>query len=160
MAERGRIEPEKIIIREFRLIKGLIDSPFDFRISAIKSFRFNADFNTGFNLEESLIKADFNIEVSTVSGQATEEAKGTYHFIFIYYVDGLNEHAQLTPEGTIDWNPFLANAIASITYSTSRGILMSRFQGTVMKDFILPVIDPNALLKNKVSQETTFGRDL
>ena len=159
MAERKKIEPEKIIIREFRLIKGLIDSPFEFRISAIKSFDFNVDFNTGFNLQDSLIKADFNIQISTISGQATEEAKCTYHFVFIYHLDGLNEHAQLTPEGTIDWNPFLANAIASITYSTSRGILMSRFQGTVMKDFILPVIDPNALLTNKVSQQMTFSRD-
>lgn len=159
MAESKRIEPEKIIIREFRLIKGLIDSPFDFRMSAIKSFDFSVDFNTGFNLHENLIKADFNIQISTISGEATEEAKCTYHFIFIYYLDGLNEHAQLTPEGTIDWNPFLANAIASITYSTSRGILMSRFQGTVMKDFILPVIDPNALLTNQVSQQMTFSQE-
>lgn len=159
MAEKKRIEPEKIVIREFRLIKGLVDSPFNFRISAIKSFDFNVDFNTGFNLEENLIKADFNIQVSTISEAATEEANCTYHFVFIYYVDGLSEHAQLTPEGIVDWNPFLANAIASITYSTSRGILMSRFQGTVMKDFILPVIDPNALLTNKVSQQTTFNHN-
>ena len=156
MAEKKIIQPEKIIIREFRLIKGLIDSPFDFRISNIKSFDFDVDFNTGFNLEENLIKADFNIQVSTVSKEATQEAICTYHFVFIFYVEDLKEHAQLTPDGTIDWNPFLANAIASISYSTSRGILMSRFQGTVMKDFILPVADPNALLVNKISQQATF----
>jgi hypothetical protein len=153
MAEKKKIQPEKIIIREFRLVKGLIDSPFDFRISNIRSFDFNVDFNTGFNIEENLIKADFNIEVSTISVDAVQEAKCTYHFVFLYYVEDLREHAQLTEDGVIDWNPFLANAIASITYSTSRGILLSRFQGTVMKDFILPVNDPNALLVNKVSQQ-------
>jgi hypothetical protein len=156
MAEKKKIDPKKIIIREFRLIKGQIDSPFDFRISDIKSFAFDVDFNTGFNLEENLIKADINIKVSTVSGETTQEAECTYNFVFIFFVENLTEHAQLAEDKTIDWNPFLANAIASITYSTSRGILLSRFQGTVMKDFMLPVINPDALLENKISQQVTF----
>jgi hypothetical protein len=150
--ERKKIQPEKIIIREFRLVKGLIDSPFDFRVSNIKSFDFNVDFNTGFNLDENLIKADFLIEVKTVSEETTTEATCTYHFVFLFFVEELNEHAQRQEDGTIDWNPYLANAIASIAYSTSRGILLSRFQGTVMRDFMLPVVDPNTLLENKISQ--------
>jgi hypothetical protein len=44
-------------------------------------------------------------------------------------------------------HPSLGNALASITYSTSRGILMTRFQGTALSDFILPVINPNNLLE-------------
>jgi hypothetical protein len=152
--ERKPIQPEKIVIREFRLVKGQIDSPFDFRVSHIKSFDFNVDFNTGFNLEENLIKADFVIEVKTLSEEATAEAICIYHFVFLFFVEGLTEHAQRQDDGTIDWNPYLANAIASITYSTSRGILLSRFQGTVMKDFMLPVVDPNTLLHNKISQAT------
>jgi len=32
-----------------------------------------------------------------------------------------------------------------------------RFQGTVMKDFILPVVDPNALLQNG-SQLSTIAK--
>jgi len=152
--ERKPIQPEKIVIREFRLVKGQIDSPFDFRVSNIKSFDFNVNFNTGFNLEENLIKADFVIEVKTLSEEAATEAICTYHFVFLFFVEGLKEHAQRQDDGTIDWNPYLANAIASITYSTSRGILLSRFQGTVMKDFMLPVVDPNALLQNKISQAT------
>jgi hypothetical protein len=76
------------------------------------------------------------------------EATGSYQFVFIYFVENLSEHVMIMPDAVVDWNPYLANAIASITYSTSRGILLSRFQGTVMKDFILPVVDPNALLQN------------
>lgn len=152
--EKKRIQPEKIVVREFRLIKGQIDSPFDFRVSNIKSFNFNVDFNTGINLGEGLVKADFNIQVKTVSIDPGEEATCAYNFVFIYFVEELHEHAQLMEDGSIDWNPYLANAIASITYSTSRGILLSRFQGTVMKDFMLPVVDPNTLLENKINQTT------
>lgn len=132
-------------MREFRLVKGQIDSPFDFKIGEIKSFDFKVDFNTSFNLEEGLIKADFEIEVKTISQIPVAEAFCNYHLVFLFYLENLNEHAVLLEDGTVDWNPFLANAVASISYSTSRGILIARFQGTVMKDFILPVVDPNAL---------------
>jgi hypothetical protein len=147
-----RIQTDKITIREFRLIKGQIDSPFDFKISNIKSFDFKVDFNTGFNLEEGLVKADFAINISSVSKEPTTEATSTYHFVFLFHVDDLKENAQLAEDKSMDWNPFLANAIASITYSTSRGILMSRVQGTVMQDFILPVVDPNTLWNKKLQE--------
>lgn len=146
--EKKAIQPEKIIIREFRLIKGQLDSPYEFRVSNIESFSYDVKFNSGVNLDEDLIKADFTISLSTVSKEETTEATGFYHFVFIYHVENLKEHAVIQQEGVTDWNPYLANAVASITYSTSRGILMSRFQGTVMEDFILPVVDPNSLLQN------------
>lgn len=157
MMERRRIQPDKIVIREFRLVKAQIDSPFDFRISNIASFDFSVDFNAGINLEESLIKADFFVDIRTVSAESTKEATCNSHFAFLYYVDGLAEHAQLQADGTTDWNPYLANAIVSVTYSTSRGVLLSHLQGTVLKDFMLPVIDPNALLNDKISQVIRRG---
>jgi hypothetical protein len=153
MAEAKKIQPDKIIMREFRLVKGQIDSPFDFKIGDIKSFDFKVDFNTSFNLDEGLIKADFIIDVSTVSAEAVTEATCNYFFVFLFYLENLKEHAQVLENGDIDWNPYLANAIASISYSTSRGILIARFQGTVMKDFILPVVDPNALWNKKAQQQ-------
>ncbi len=146
--ERKAIQPDKIVIKEFRLIKGQLDSPYEFRITGIKSFDFKVDLGTGVNLVENLVKADFTIHVSTKSAENSIEATGSYHLVFIFFVELLNEHAVVLEDGTIDWNPYLANAIASITYSTSRGILWSRFQGTVMEDFILPVVDPNVLLQN------------
>lgn len=149
MAEAKKIQPDKIIMREFRLVKGKIDSPFDFKVGDIKSFDFKVDFNTSFNLDEGLIKADFVIDVTTISNEPVTEAFCNYHFVFLFYLENLKEHAQLLENGDIDWNPYLANAIASISYSTSRGILIARFQGTVMKDFILPVVDPNALWNKK-----------
>lgn len=145
MAPPKKIEAEKIIFREFRLVKGSIDSPFDFKVNKIISFDFGVDLTTSINLEENLIKADFIIKVASVSKEPTTEATCDYHFVFLFYLASLSEHAQLLDNGNIDWNPYLANAIASVSYSTARGILMARFQGTVMKDFILPVVDPNAL---------------
>lgn len=149
-----RIDTDRITMREFRLVKGQIDSPFDFKISNIKSFEYKVDFNTGFNFEEGIVKVDFIIDIASVSKEPTKEATCFYHFVFLFHVDDLAENASVAEDKTVDWNPFLANAIASIAYSTSRGILMSRFQGTVMQDFILPIIDPNNLW-NKQTQKAS-----
>lgn len=148
MAEKRNIQPSKIHLKEFRLINGQINSPFDFNVGNIKSFDFKVDFNTGFNFAENLIKANFNVSVSTVSTEPVkDEAIGVYSFVFIFEVEDLSDHAKLIEGAGVDMNPYLSNAIASITYSTSRGILLSRFQGTVMSAFLLPVIDPNTLFQ-------------
>ncbi len=149
MSERKLIDAEKILIREFKLTKGNIDCPDEFEIQNIDSFNYNVNLNTGFNLEQKLIRADFTVNVSTISKAKTEEATGSFHFIFMYYYEDLVNHTSLKEDGSVGCNPYLANAIASISYSTSRGILLTRFQGTAMQNFILPVVDPNTLLVSK-----------
>jgi hypothetical protein len=102
----------------------------------------------GFNLDDKLVKADFSINVETKSKQADiEEAVGTFSFVYVFYVENIEELTTLEKDQTVTLHPSLGNALASITYSTSRGILMSRFQGTALSDFILPVINPNNLLE-------------
>ena len=102
----------------------------------------------GFNLEDKLVRADFSVHVETKSNEDTiEEAVGNFSFVYVFYVDNIEELTTLEKDETITIHPALGNALASITYSTSRGILMTRFQGTVLSDFILPVINPNDLLE-------------
>jgi hypothetical protein len=153
MSEKKTIDPQKILIREFKITKGKIDCPDEFDVHNIGSFSYNANLDTGFNLDQKLIRADLSVNVSTISKEKSEEANGSFHLVFIYYFEDLPEHSKLSENGAVDWNPYLANAIASITYSTSRGILISRFQGTVMRDFILPVVDPNTLVAKKLDPE-------
>jgi hypothetical protein len=142
------LQPEKIEIVDFKIIKGQINSPFNFSEDNVEGHTFNVDFELGFNLEDKLIKADFSVNVETKSDEEDiEEAIGNFSFVYIYYVDNLEELTTLEKDETITIHPALGNALASITYSTSRGILMTRFQGTVLSDFILPVIDPNSLLE-------------
>ncbi len=46
-------------------------------------------------------------------------------------------------------NGALGNVPESVICSTGRGILMAGFQGTALKDFILPGINSNDLLKKR-----------
>lgn len=144
---KNELKPEKISIKDFKIVQGQIESPFDFDDLNIKGFQFNIDYHTGFNLEDKLSKVDIKISVQSESKIEQEEAKGMFHFVFIYNIENLEELIikQKNDIAKIDAN--LGNALASITYSTSRGILMTRFQGTVLSEFILPVVNPNDLFE-------------
>lgn len=134
---------------EFQLIKGAIESPFEFNLDKVDGHEFGVNFNMGFNLEDGLLKADFEVNITTKSNIEQEEAHGQFTFAFIFRINNLNtlvsfeEYDEHTP--IVDGH--LANAIASVTYSTSRGILLTRFQGTALRNFMLPIINPNDLLK-------------
>lgn len=142
------LKPEKIEIVDFKIIKGQINSPFDFEIEKVEGHTFNVDFELGFNLDDKLIKASFSISVETKSKQKNvEEATGAFNFDYVFYVDNIEELTKLEKDEVVSLHPALGNALASITYSTSRGILMTRFQGTALRNFILPVINPNDLLE-------------
>src|SRR5690554_803744 len=142
---------DKIEIVDFRIIKGQIESPFEFDMSAINGHTFNVEFQLGFNIQESLVKADFKVFVETNSSASIpEEAQGSFHFVYTYYVENLAELATYSSEGILDVDVNLGNALAAISHSTSRGVLMTRFQGTALESFIMPVIDPKELLKREI----------
>lgn len=142
-------DPEKINIVEFKMVKGQVDVTEEFETSNVEGYHLDNSMQLGFNLDEKLVKADFTIEMKTESkGQNAKEASGNFHLVFIYYVENLNELAKPDDKNLIELHPGLANALSSITYSTSRGILLTRLQGTALQKFVLPIINPNKLLHN------------
>ncbi|HLW41077.1 MAG TPA: hypothetical protein VKY82_01765 [Flavobacterium sp.] len=141
------LQPEKIEIVDFKIIKGQINSPFDFEEEKIQGHNFNVNFELGFNIPDKLIKAGFSVNVETKSEKEnTEEAIGAFSFIYVFHVDNIEELTKLE-KNTVTISPALGNALAAITYSTTRGILMTRFQGTALSNFILPIINPNKLIE-------------
>ncbi len=146
-----KVIPEKIHLQAFRIVDAQMQSPFEFESDKIERFETTSDFDLTFNWEDSMIKADFKVDVKSFSLANTnkDEASALFHFVYIYYVENFKDLAQILDNETLDLKGGLANAIAAITYSTSRGILMTRFQGTALSDFILPVIDPNKLIRAK-----------
>jgi hypothetical protein len=140
-------EPNKIHLVRIEILKCHIDSPFELSVERIKGHEFKMDFDLGFNLEDKLIKADFKLSVVSKSDATNvEEATGEFQFAFIFNVENLNELAILDKKKHITIDGKLGNAIASITYSTTRGILFTRLKGTSLEGFLLPIIDPNDLL--------------
>lgn len=147
MADKPKFNPEKLAIIDFKLIKGQVDAPEEFDAEVVKGYRLNNNFQLGFNLKVKQAKADLTIEVDSDSkGENTEEAKAVFHLIFIFKVENLDELVTETDAKKLNVDPMLGSSLAGISYSTARGILLTRLQGTVFQKFILPVINPSQLL--------------
>lgn len=142
------MDPEKIQIASFRIIRAQINSPFEFDNNKIEGHNYDCKLDLGFNLQDKLIKADLSVSVETKSldGTDQDEAAGAFGFTYVFHIENIEELTSLDKDDTVIMHPALGNAIASIAYSTSRGILLTRFQGTALSNFILPVINPNDLL--------------
>lgn len=147
MSEIQIFDPDKLSIIEFKILKEQVNVPEEFQVNRVEGFQLENSLVLGFNLGENMVKSEFTIGIKTDSkGGNAIESEGSYHFVFIYKVENLNDFAKLNDNDLIDLHPILGNALSSITYSTSRGILFTCLQGTALQNFILPIIDPNKLL--------------
>lgn len=148
MAGKSKFKADQIELIDVKILKGEISSPFGFDMDLIQGHPVQVSFDAGYNLSDNLVKADLWFTVETESSQEQEEASGHFELSFVFHVGNLKDLVQPLPDSdSLQINPSLGNAIASISYSTSRGILMTRFNGTALSSFILPVINPNDLLK-------------
>lgn len=150
MSDNQLFVPEKLSIIEFKFIKGQVDTPEEFIIDKVDGHQLENTLQLAFNLEEKLVKADLKVEIKTESkGENLKESTGSFQLVFIYRVENLEELAKPDKNNLLDLHPALGNALSSITYSTSRGILLTRLQGTALQNFVLPIINPNKLLHSK-----------
>ncbi|WP_143960171.1 hypothetical protein [Litoribacter populi] len=143
-------DPEKISIIDFKMVKGQVEVPEEFDTANVEGHHLDNSLQFGFNLNEKLVKADFTIEIKTESkDKKAKEATGNFHLVFIYQVENIHDLAKPDDNNLIELHPGLANALSSVTYSTSRGVLLTRLQGTALQTFVLPIINPSSLLHNK-----------
>ncbi|MGJ7033689.1 hypothetical protein [Niabella hirudinis] len=150
MSDKHPFDPEKIIFIDFKMIKGQADTPENFDISKVTGHQLDHSLQLGFNLDDQLAKADFFVNIKTDSkGKNKNEASGVFHLVFVYQIENLAALALPDKNTPLKINSALANALSSVTYSTSRGILLTRLQGTALQNFVLPIINPNKLLRSK-----------
>lgn len=148
MSVNNKFNAEKISLLNYNILSGQISAPKDFDIDKVSGHKVDYALNIGYNIEAKLAKADLTLDIFTQSNeQNTEQAKGNYHLQFIYQIDNIDELAKTDENNKLILNPDLANALSSVTYSTSRGILLTRLQGTPLQKFILPIINPKNLYK-------------
>jgi hypothetical protein len=143
-----KFDPGRVSIIEIKFIKGQIDAPESYSPDTVKEYKIDNTLELAFNITEKLAKSEYKVDIETISSNSNNiEAKGSFHIIFIFRIDNLEELAKLNKDNLVDLDPALGNALVSITYSTARGLLINKVSGTPLEKFILPVIDPNTLIK-------------
>jgi hypothetical protein len=148
----GRLEIDKIHLQRVTIVSAFIENPLEISAREVEGFNFSLGFTLGFNPEDQMAKAELEVNLSTALENAASQATAKFRLAFIYSLDNFDDLIHLD-NTKVEVSDELAIAIASISYSTARGILLTRFQGTLFREFILPVISPLKILNAQPIEE-------
>ena len=157
-AER-KIDPEKIHMLRIKTLKGRIANDAEIDSSIIASYRFTNDIATAINEEEKIVGLKLTVYIDTLDNKKEKlDIQASYTHEFVFKVDNLSDFVYSEEEKETAGNdnivdPLLIGTLAGISYSTTRGIIITRTQGTALNAVILPVIDPKKLMGLTVDEE-------
>lgn len=148
---KSNINPELIHLIGVRVMKAHMQVTDEFMENPkeVPSFKLGSKSETGFNVEENylrfrlFIKLEGQNEVNSTLG-----IEGEYIIEFQYIVDNMRDfisYEENKEDYTVDSQ--LGATIAGISYSTARGIVLERTNGTYFNGVILPVLNPRELLE-------------
>jgi hypothetical protein len=140
-------DPEKTTLVNVQVVTTQVTAPELFDTEKIKGYHTQNAIELSFNIDNKQVKSDISITVTSESnGTNTNEASGHFQLTFFFYIDNLIHLLSRDKKGKTIMDDALMNALTAITYSTTRGILLTRLQGTALQSYIMPVIDPNNLI--------------
>lgn len=137
----NKFDADKLHFVSFKTIEENISVPEFFDGNLINEFDTTNKVDIAFNIEEKLIRTQFDIEVATVSDNE-KEAKTNLKLVFIFKCDNMEELAKPQQKNTAEIDANLGFAVSAISHSTARGILLVKLSDTVFADFILPIVQP------------------
>lgn len=149
MSNEKIIDPEKIHLINIKTIKGNIDAAADIDINSIAGHEFSFELGTGLNVEDNVIGMQLVVNIQAKdSADKLLPINGSYTHEIVFIVDNLKDFLEPDESGNNKYkiDGGLGSTIVSIAYSTIRGIIFTRTQGTSLGSVILPVINPKKLM--------------
>lgn len=149
---QNRINPNLIHLISIRVLKTklelskkMLDSP-----KKIGGFQLETNSESAFNFDDNRMRFRLFLKLS---GRDKNEKpvgiEGEYDIEFHYQIENLNDFIIKEEGEDFSVGDDLGGTIAGISYSTARGIILERTNGTDFNGIILPVINPKELLVNK-----------
>jgi len=136
-----------ISIRRFSLIEPALDITSNFNLKNL---------NLGFNLAYACIKEQniFQIQLTVVNNYLFNNKNiKLIELVLVCDFKILNLTSIIQMNNEIFTLPDdLLTTLVGMTYSTARGIIFAKTQGSFLNKFILPVIDTKVLVKSMINQ--------
>lgn len=104
--------------------------------------------NTKHNLKLKIFKIQLSVQI-----HCQEILIADYTYEFLFTVDNMHDFLKPTEDDRTVFEGQLIGTLMGIAYSTMRGLLYSKFADTKLNGLILPIINPNVLLKNKITSQ-------
>ncbi|MBI1782738.1 MAG: hypothetical protein HYR66_15445 [Sphingobacteriales bacterium] len=146
MTKQVKIEADKIHILNIRTLRGNIDCPIDANIDNVYGHVFGFDLKTALQSQDNMVGLKLQVDIEAID-EANEKLPitGSYTHEIIFKIDNLDDFIEKENGG--EWiDARLGSTLVTIIYSTVRGIIYSRTQGTSLGIVILPVIAPLKLM--------------
>lgn len=146
MTKNPSVIADKITLQSIKTLKGIIE---DVQHDN-NEYSFEFETTTNISRDRKLLRFILDTTVNSSNRRKKDISVAFYSIEFIFEIEGLEDFLLIDEENegiTIRFD--LGVTIAGIAYSTVRGIIHVRTQGTALNGVILPVIDPANLLKPK-----------
>jgi len=152
----NKIVPEKIHLNRINIFKSNMNGTQEFLDSPVEAEEIRVGYSqeSGFNLEKKLVRIRLYIQIEGYRRKKPLGLQGEYGIEFLFIVENLEEYieSQKQPQNKNNKELYMVSSILGstlmgIVYSTARGIILERTHGSYFRGVILPVINPNDLLK-------------
>ena len=138
------VVPEKMHLVGIKVFRSHLDTTMEFmeKPQEVKDFEFGLSHHTGFNSEENSVGLRLFVKLQGVNPTGEKVGiEAEYGIEFHYIIENLSDYISgKANKATMDAG--FAATILGISYSTARGIILERMQGTFFASVILPVINP------------------
>jgi hypothetical protein len=155
MKEGRQIEPEKIHMVSLKTLQGNISGD-NIDPKSIKGYTYDFIVGTGIDAEQKIVGIELTVGIKAIGlGDKELPVSGSYKHEAVYHVENLEDFIDLQESEQPPILDSLMNAtLIGIAFSTVRGIIFSRTQGTLLNTVILPVVDPKKLANsNEIGAE-------
>lgn len=145
------IDSSKLHILSIKTIKGNINAEQYDEAIAIDGHQFNINVEEGFDYDKKIMGITIEVNIVAMNNAIGElPITGSYTHEIIFEIDNLHDFIDANTEN--DSTHYLMDATMTVTaisiaFSTIRGIIFNRTQGTSLSSVILPIIDPKEFVK-------------
>lgn len=108
------------------------------------TFKITASLQPGINIEQKKVLLVFRCSAEASKDNVSLKARCNFEIAYIFHVSNLEELVIENDVAEVDDD--LASSVANIAYSSSRGIIFTRCQGTLFSKFIIPVVSTKDLI--------------
>lgn len=113
--------------------------------------QYRLSYELRFNDIEKIVKLDMTISLRTKSKKKPikiQKTSGEFTFGFLFGILHYDDFIKLDNEGEHIIDKHLEYNLVGVSYGTSRGLLLSRINGTIYRDTILPIMMPEDLVND------------
>lgn len=145
----GVVDADKIDLLYVKTLKSNIEVGSDFRRDAMSGLSFSFSQDSGVSMDDNNIILNLKISINAVEESEDGFAKGEFYFQFLFNIENLIDLTSVEENGVVNVSGDLATTIMGIAYSTSRGLVLSATEQSVLEGVLLPVVNPSNLIKSE-----------